>query len=53
MKLVDYDKMELKDKEILELLKPLPEMYENGEIIEVGDACFEIYNAILDFTNNF
>ena len=48
-KLFDAKKGELNDTAILELLKKLPDMYENGEIAEVEDICLEIYYAIHGF----
>ena len=44
-----YSKGELKDKKILEVLKKLPEQYENGEIAEVRDVMEEIIFAIDEF----
>jgi len=44
-----YSKGELKDKKILEVLKKLPEQYENGEIAEVRDIMEEIIFAIDEF----
>ena len=44
-----FENGDLNDEAILELLKKLPEMYENGEIAEVQDYCLDIYNAIRSF----
>ena len=49
-KLFNEKKAELNDQRILELLKKLPGMYENGELIEVQTICQEIANAIDDFS---
>lgn len=51
-KLFDSKKDELNDKAIFDLLKGLPEMYENGELAEVEDICLEIYYAIQAFEKN-
>lgn len=48
-----YSKGELKDKKILEVLKKLPEQYENGEIAEVRDVMEEIVFAIDEFENDY
>jgi len=48
-----YSKGELKDKKILEVLKKLPEQYENGEIAEVRDVMEEIVFAIDEFEKNY
>ena len=39
----------LNDEKILELLRKMPEMYENGELSEVQDICLSIYQAIDEF----
>lgn len=52
-KLFDFKKDELNDKAIFDLLKGMPEMYENGELAEVGDICLQIYHAIQGFENQF
>ena len=44
-----YSSGQLKDKKIIEALKKLPDMYENGEIIEVRDLCNDIADAIDSF----
>lgn len=48
-----YSKGELKDKKILEVLKKLPEQYENGEIAEVRDIMEEIIFAIDEFESEY
>ena len=48
-KFYNYKKSELDDDSIIEALKKLPEMYENGELLEVADECCEIYRAILEY----
>ena len=45
-KLYNPEKDELNDQKILELLRKLPEMYENGELVETEDICWEIAYAI-------
>lgn len=48
-----YSKGKLKDKKILEVLKKLPEQYENGEIAEVRDVMEEIVFAIDEFERTY
>ena len=48
-----YSKGELKDKKILEVLKKLPEQYENGEIAEVRNIMEEIIIAIDEFESEY
>ena len=48
-KLYDPVRDELNDEKILELLRRLPEMYENGELVETEDVCLEIAYAIKCF----
>ena len=44
-----YSRGRLNDKKIIEALKKLPDMYENGEIIEVRELCYDIVDAIDSF----
>ncbi len=48
-----YSKGELKDKKILEVLKKLPEQYENGEIAEVRNIMEEIIFEIDEFESEY
>ena len=43
---------ELDDKSILEKLKKLPEMYENGEIAEVKDEMTDLVNSLQEFEDD-
>jgi hypothetical protein len=52
-KLYDSETNKLYDKRILELLKRLPEMYENGELVEVEQVCSEIQYAIRLFSREY
>ena len=49
-KLYNMESGELNDKKIVKLLEGLPEMYKNGELVEVQTICQEIANAIIDFS---
>ena len=45
----NYKTHELEDTKILEQLKKMPIMYENGEVAEVQELCDEISEAIQEF----
>ncbi|MBQ1776827.1 MAG: hypothetical protein IIZ93_01585 [Acidaminococcaceae bacterium] len=45
----DSKRQELDDDAIIEALKALPNMYEEGQLAEVEDMCYEIYCSILAF----
>ena len=49
----DAKKQELDDKKILEKLRQLPAMYENGEIAEVKDEMTDIVNSIQEFEDDY
>lgn len=44
---------ELDDKKILEKLKQLPAMYENGEIAEVKDEMIDLVNSLQEFEDDY
>lgn len=48
-----YKEKELNDSLIIQMLKELPEMYENGELIEVRNYCMDIVIAIDDFEQEY
>ena len=50
-KLYNPKKDELNDHKILDLLRKLPEMYENGELVETEDICLKIADAIRQFNS--
>lgn len=49
----DAKKQELDDKKILEKLKQLPAMYENGEIAEVKDEMIDLVNSLQEFEDDY